>query len=212
MACQARLVDWENTRIRLGASWVCFARLCDGKARKNENLCEACIYRVSKGCPFTQSRMIHGLLAEEPPKDSLVYGSKGYWKLAEEEGCEPDSEWLAAAKEAQMRAEEACVSKAWVVQRPASISEEMGRKKKVEASASAPASGKGTILQSFPRVRKVYDESEKAPETFHADTCSIRKEERDGRAVWVSAAGHVFDCDSTGEPGDFIRREGPVSK
>jgi hypothetical protein len=154
--------------------------------------------------------MIHGLLAEEPPKDSLVYGSKGYWKLAEEEGCEPDSEWLVAAKEAQMRGEEACVSKAWVVQRPASMSEEMGMKKKVVVEPAPSA--KGTILQTFPRVRKVYDESEKAPETFHADTCSIRKEERDGRAVWVSAAGHVFDCDSTGEPGEFIRREEPVSK
>jgi hypothetical protein len=214
MTCQARLTDWENTRIKLGSSWVSFARLCEGKARKNENLCEACIYRVSKGCPFTQSRMIHGLLAEEPPKDSLVYGSKGYWKLAEEEGCEPDSEWLEAAKEAQMRGEEACVSKAWTVQRPASISEEMGRKKKVvaPAPAPAPAPAKGTILQSFPRVRKIYDESEKAPETFHADKCKIWKEERDGRAVWVSAAGHVFDCDSTGEPGEFIRREEPVSK
>lgn len=210
MACQARLVDWENTRIRLGASWVCFARLCEGKARKNENLCDACIYRVSKGCPFTQSRMIHGLLAEEPPKDSLVYGSKGYWKLAEEEGCEPDSEWLVAAKEAQMRGEEACVSKAWVVQRPASMSEEMGRKKKVVEPPCA--SSKGTIIQSFPRVRKFYDESEKDPETFHADKCGIWKEERDGRAVWVSAAGHVFDCDSTGKPGEFIRREEPVSK
>jgi hypothetical protein len=113
-----------------------------------------------------------------------------------------------AAKEAQMRGEEACVSKAWVVQRPASISEEMGRKKKVVA----PPSDKGTILQSFPRVRKVYDESEKAPETLHADKCSIWKEERDGRAVWVSAAGHVFDCDSTGEPGEFIRREERMSK
>jgi len=212
MTCQARLTDWENTRIRLGASWVSFTRLCEGKARKNENLCEACIYRVSKGCPFTQSRMIHGLLAEEPPKDSLVYGSKGYWKLVEEEGSEPDSEWLEAAKEAQMRGEEACVSKAWVVQRPASISEEMGRKKKVTAPAPPPASDKGTILQSFPRVRKVYDESEKAPETFHADKCSIWKEERDGRAVWVSAAGHVFDCDSTGEPGEFIHREERMSK
>jgi len=180
-----------------------------GKARKDENLCEKCSYRVSKGCPFTQSRMIHGLFAEEPPKDSLIYGSKAYWKLAEEEGCEPDSEWLAQAKEAHASAERACVSKAWSVQRPASMkeAEDMGRKKKV-----VEASDKGTILQTFPKIRTIYEESDKVPEKFPLDKCSIRKEERDGRAVWVSAAGHVFDCDSTGQPGEFICREVVPSK
>jgi len=211
MACQARVTDWENTRIKLGSSWVSFGRLCEGKARKDENLCEKCSYRVSKGCPFTQSRMIHGLLTEEPPKDSLIYGSKAYWKLAEEEGCEPDSEWLEAAKEAQARAERACVSKAWSVQRPASMSKEMGRKKKV-VDPPASASDKGTILQTFPKIRTIYEESDKAPEKLPLDKCSIKKEERDGRAVWVSAAGHVFDCDSTGQPGEFICREVVPSK
>lgn len=209
MTCQARLTDWENTRIKLASSWVSFGMLCEGKPRKDENLCDKCSYRVSKGGPFTQSRMIHGLLAEEPPKDSLIYGSKAYWKLAEEEGCEPDAEWLAEAKDAQARAETACISKAWTVQRPACMreAEEMGRKKKV---AEAPA--KGTILQSFPKIQTIYEESDKVPEKLPLDKCSIRKEERDGRVVWLSAAGHVFDCDSTGQPGEFIRREQPVSK
>jgi hypothetical protein len=130
--------------------------------------------------------------------------------LVEEEGCEPHAEWLAEAKEAQARGEGACISKAWVVQRPASMKEEMGRKKKVvEASAS---SAKGTILQSFPKIQTIYQESEKAPEKLPLDKCSIKKEERDGRSVWVSAAGHVFDCDSTGQPGEFICREEVASK
>lgn len=210
MTCQARLTHWENTRIKLGSSWVSFGRLCEGKPRKNENLCDKCSYRVSKGCPFTQSRMIHGLLAEEPPKDSLVYGSKAYWKLAEEEGGEPDLEWLAEAKDAQARAERACISKAWTVQRPACMKEEMGRKKKVVEPP--PSSAKGTIMQVFPKIQTVYEESDKVPEKLPLDKCSIRKEERDGRAVWVSAAGHVFDCDSTGQPGEFICREEVASK
>lgn len=210
MTCQARLTDWERTRIKLGSSCVSFVRLCEGKPRKDENLCDKCSYRVSKGCPFTQSRMIHGLLAEEPPKDSLIYGSKTYWKLAEEEGCEPDAEWLAEAKEAQARAERTCISKAWTVQRPACMKEEMGRKKKVVEAPTSSA--KGTIMQVFPKIQTIYEESDKVPEKLPLDKCSIRKEERDGRAVWVSAAGHVFDCDSTGQPGEFICREEIASK
>jgi hypothetical protein len=89
------------------------------------------------------------------------------------------------------------------------MSEEMGRKKKV---AVPPASDKGTILQAFPKIRTIYEESDKVPEKLPLDKCSIRKEVRGGREVWVSAVGHVFDCDSTGQPGEFICREEVASK
>jgi hypothetical protein len=151
-----------------------------------------------KGCPDTQSRMLHGLLTEEPPKDSLVYGSRAYWELVKSDI--PDKGWLIEACKAQEQAEERCGRQGlvpWMVQRPDGMSEEM--KKKVVVPVQ-----KGSLLEKFPKIRTMYEESEKAPEKVEIDACSIRKEVYDDISVWISAEGHVFDCDTTGEPGEFM--------
>ena len=202
--CLARLTDWEKTRIELGSGYVSISRPCKNPARKDESLCEECCLRVSKGCCETQSRMLHGLLTEEPPKCSLIYGSASYW-AATASGSSLHSDWLEAAVNGQKECEAHC-SKAgqvpWLVQRPAAINGEMP-KAKPKGKVIVPIQ-KGTILSVFPPIRTVYEESEKAPEKVETDTCTIRKEELGDIFIWISEKGHVFDCDTTGEPGEFM--------
>jgi hypothetical protein len=213
-SCLARLTDWEKTRILVGPSHVSFARLCKNPVRNDESLCEECSMRGLQGCIYTQSRMIHGLLTQEPPKDSLIYGSKGFWKLVKEYGMpglaeaeaeeEAEDSWLAAAIAAQEEGERRCFARGldpWLVQRPAHMSEEMV--KKVVPKVAAPGA-KGTILAVFPQIRTMYEESDKPPEKLETDTCKIHKEVFGDIPVWISESGHVFDCDTTGEPGEFM--------
>jgi len=214
LPCLARLTDWEKTRIELGPGYVSISRTCKNPARKDESLCEECCLRVSKGCCEAQSRMMHGLLTEEPPASSLVYGSASYWTASASAplgagASSLHSDWLEAAVNGQKECEAHC-SKAgqvpWLVQRPAAINGEMPKAKakaKAKNKVIVPIQ-KGTILSVFPPIRTVYEESEKAPEKVETDSCTIRKEELGDTFIWLSEKGHVFDCDTTGEPGEFM--------
>jgi len=195
MACLARLTNWEHSRIELGDSYVTVAKLCKNTAQDDSRLCEQC-----SGRGGDQSRMLHGLLTEAPPRDSLVYGGSAYWGLAEKYG-EPCEEWLAFARSAQKEVEEYCVSAGldpWLVQRPLGIPVEMGKK-----VVSKPVV-KGSLLEKFPVIRKMYEESDKPPEKLPTDTSKITKEAFGNIQVWISSEGHVFEIDTTGEPGEFM--------
>ena len=213
--CFARLTEWEKSKVELGPWYVSMPRLCRNPARKDESLCEQCSLRVSKGDLNTQTRMIHGLLTEPPPPSSYVYGSTKFWEMVVKGGCGPCEEWLEAAERVQAEAEEFCSAAGrlpWKVQRPADILEEMvkssGAKTKVVAAAApaqtAPPTKRGTLLEKFAPIRKIYEESDKPPEKLETDTCAIKKEVYGDIEVWVSAEGHMFDCDTTGEPGEFL--------
>ena len=203
--CIARLTDWEKSRVLIGPSYVSFARLCGNPARKDERLCEECCLRDIRGNSETQSRMLHGLLTSEPPKDSMIYGSGAFWKLVQEYE-EPPEDWLEAAHKAHATGENLCRSLSlcpWLVQRPSPPSDKMVKAKAIEKE-KVKVTPKGTILAAFPHIRTTYEESEKAPEKLETDTCTIKKEVYGDITVWISAAGHMFDCDTTGEPGEFM--------
>jgi hypothetical protein len=196
-------------------------RVCKGKPEDGEILCEECKRRPMGG--KYQSRMFHGLLTEPPCADSGVYGSDQYWlrldRLGERAAVPP--EWLESAEAAQAAAEQWCAETGrdpWKVQRPSSKElEDMKRAKKVSA-AVAPAStqsgstGKkpvaGTLLASFVPIKVQYEESEKAPVKLPTDTMKIWKVELDAGPVWQTESGLVFDCDTTGEPGELLGRMG----
>ena len=132
-----------------------------------------------------------------------------------------DSGWLDAAEEAQEAAALRCSSfnlKAWQVQRPGVKGLiDMRVKKQLKDKAAAAAriekvaekSIKGTLLSNFVvPIRANYEESEKVPEKLPVDTSIIKKEEMEGREVWVAENGMVFNlCKMTGEPAGLLGRK-----
>jgi len=147
---------------------------------------------------------------DEPQADSQVYGSSWFWKTVAVNG-PADPEWLADAVSAQTAAEGLCESLGldpWRVQRPgARVMAEM-RVKKVTVKPSEIVDKKlikGTLLEKFSPIKVIYQESSKPPVKMPTDTISIWKETDDeGKEVWRTECGLVFDCDSTGQPGELI--------
>jgi hypothetical protein len=183
------------------------------------NLCEGCKRRTSAG--KTQSSMIHGLLTEEIPEYSHIFGSRWYWEKVRKSG-EPPADWIAAALEAQAAAEAWCAGAGvvgWRVQRPSdSDVEEMVRKKSAAVQkkksdgrtagagattlrvAAAAETVKGTLLASFAVIDKQFAETAEEPLAARAFEASMWKEERDGVEVWVFENGAVFSVGATGRP------------
>lgn len=225
LRCLARLTQWEKTKGNHGESTTTSShvKLCK-VAPVSGNLCEGCKRRTSAG--KTQSSMIHGLLTEEIPEYSHIYGSAWYWEKTRKFG-EPSADWVVAAEEAQAAAEAWCADAglaAWRVQRPSdSDVEEMVRKKSAAvqkkkadgrvattlrdgrtAGAATlreePATIKGTLLASFPVIDKQFVETAEEPLAARAFEASMWKEERDGAEVWVFENGAVFSVGATGRP------------
>jgi hypothetical protein len=184
------------------------------------NLCEGCKRRTSAG--KTQSSMIHGLLTEEIPEYSHIFGSRWYWEKVRKSG-EPPADWIAAALEAQAAAEAWCAGAGvvgWRVQRPSdSDVQEMihkksaaVQKKKSEGRTAGAGAGatlrvaaaaetvKGTLLASFPVIDKQFAETAEEPLATRAFEASMWKEERNGVEVWVFENGAVFSVGATGRP------------
>ena len=190
MRCLARLTDWRKTKTRIGDRSVSIVKLCERDVDEGEILCKHCLERPPDG--NNQSRMIHGLLTEPPSKESRVYGSEWYLDTVAKYG-EPDPEWLALAVNAQKKAE--AVKGSWIqVQRLSADIDEMPLPKNI----------KGTLLEKFAPIKVIYEESKKKPDTIMTDSCSIRKSVVDGMDIWISENGLVFDCDTTGDPGEYI--------
>ena len=164
--------------------------------------------------------MIHGLLTEEIPEYSHIFGSAWYWEKTRKFG-EPPADWVAAAEEAQVAAEDWCAGAGvigWRVQRLSdSAVEEMVRKKsaavqKKKADGRAATTlrdgrvtavtetVKGTLLASFPVIDKQFAETAEEPLAARAFEASMWKEERDGVEVWVFENGAVFSVGATGRP------------
>ena len=159
--------------------------------------------------------MIHGLLTEEIPEYSHIYGSAWYWEKSRKFG-EPPADWVAAAEEAQAAAEAWCSGVGyvpWRVQRPSdSAVEEMVNKKSAavqkkkadgrsgrSAGAVEPAI-KGTLLASFPVIENHFQETNEDPLVGRAFEASMWKETREGVEVWVFENGAVFSVGATGRP------------
>ena len=212
LRCLARLTQWEKTKGKHGTSSITSShvKLCN-IVPVSGILCEGCKRRTSAG--KTQSSMIHGLLTEEIPEYSYVFGSCRYWEKVRKNGA-PPSDWVAAALEAQAAAEAWCAGAGvvgWKVQRPSdSAVEEMVRKKsaavqkkKADGGAARAADTttiKGTLLASFPVIDKQFAETAEEPLAARAFEASMWKEERDGVEVWVFENGAVFSVGATGRP------------
>ena len=212
MACLARLTNWEKTNSPIGTSnkRASIVRLCKNIPQKG-NLCEECLKRPTDG--KYQSRMMHGLLTERIPDHSHIYGSMWYWERVFKHG-DPSSEWLIKAEKAQKEGEN--VKGGFVVQRPSVKEMEMRKTKKASVVPAATATAttatattatatatKGTLFEKFAPIKVLYQESDKDPEMMSTDTCTIKKVVVRGVECWV-ADMLVFDCDTTGEPGEYI--------
>ena len=212
--CLARLTNWEKSYGQLGpAARASMVRVCKKTPLAGELLCEECKRRPEGG--KYQSRMLHGLLTDPPPPDSCIYGGSLYWLRMQKLGdrADPDPDWLEAASAAQAAAEAWCTEagyKPWKVQRPSTYElEEMKRTKKSAATAAAaPPTGtvKGTLLKAFAPIKVLYEESDKTPVKLPVDSMKITKVELDAGPVWQTENGLVFDCDTTGEPGELLGR------
>jgi len=224
--CLARLTSWERTNCAIGASnkRASIVKICRNIPEKGYSICQNCSERPNDG--KYQTRMLHGRLTEEPCEASHIYGSSWYWQQVAMYGETEDKDWIAEALKAQKEAEEFCgsidpagVTKAWKVQRPGQKElVEMQKRKKKENKEVAAArvaavkekdsekdkAKKGTLLESFPLIRVMFQESEKTPQKLPTDSCPIWKDVKEGVDVWVSESGYIFACDSTGGVGEFL--------
>jgi uncharacterized protein YlaI len=212
--CLARLTSWGKYTCTIGESYkhASIVKICRNIPEKGKNLCQECEERPIEG--KYQSRICHGLLTDPPCDASHIYGSEWYWQQVAMYGDPEDKDWILKAQKAQTEAEEFCVPlKAWKVQRPSAIElKEIQMKKKEQNKAVAAASAKtrlekkGTLLEKFAPIRVMYEESSKVPEKMPTDTCRLWKDVIGGVDVWVSEAGHVFDCDTTGQASELLGR------
>ena len=228
--CLARLTSWDKTNCAIGTSnkRASIVKVCKNVPEKGQSLCQECAERPTES--KYQTRMIHGVLTDAPCEGSHIYGSSWYWQQVAMYGETDDTDWIAGALKAQKEAEEFCGStdpEAWKVQRPdqKELVEMQKRKKKenkevaaarvaaVKEKDSEKGKGKdkdkdkakkGTLLESFPLIRVMYQESEKTPEKLATDSCPIWKDVKEGVDVWVSESGYIFACDSTGGVGELI--------
>lgn len=207
--CLARLTDVDRTSAIIGCSSKITSQvmLCKNIAEEG-NLCEECMSRPSSS--------VHGLITEPIPDTSRIYGGKLYWTRVSQYG-NPSLHWIVQAEAAQKKVES--IQGAWKVQRPSPDEiEEMAKilkpkpkaKAKVAVAPAAPAAqavdkkSQKTLLSSFTPIKVLYEESEKAPEQLPTDSYTIQKSVLEGVSVWITEAGHVFECDSIGEPGKFL--------
>lgn len=205
MKCLARLTSWETTNSPIGESnkRSSSIKLCKNTPQKGI-LCEECSNRPTSG--KYQTRMLHGLLTEPPPSDSHVYGSTWYWQRVSKYGDPIDTSWISSAKEAQRLGEERCAlagCSGWKIKRPDTIELEKMKHKKVSYTLKE---SKGTLLESFAPVKVMYEESDKVPEKLPTDTVRITKKCVGDIYMWITESGMVFDCDSLGEPGEYMGR------
>ena len=217
--CLARLTKWNKTTSCL-ANCMTAARvvLCKNVPKDPESaLCDVCLARPLDG--KYQDRILHGLLTEPIPEISRIYGGPWYWDQIEKhfpDGEPDDKQWLAAAVEAQRVAEEFCGPGAWKVQRPNArviqMRKSMASAKRANAKVKAKILVKekekviGTVLANFSPIKVIYEESIAEPVKLPTDSMKIRKESYGDITVWITEDGMVFDCDTTGEPGELIAR------
>ena len=204
MKCLARLTSWETTNSPIGESnkRASIIKLCKNTPQKGI-LCEECLNRPTGG--KYQTRMLHGVLTEAPPEDSHVYGSNWYWQRVSKHGDPFDKTWISSAKESQRQGEELCASvgrSGWKIKQPDAIELEEMKQKKV----SPVPKERVTLLDSFAPVKVKYEESAKLPETLPTDRVSISKKCIGSIDMWITESGMVFDCDSLGEPGEYMGR------
>lgn len=216
-ACLARLTSWETTKCKIGSSntTASMLKLCKGVPGEDENLCEECKERPIGG--KYQTKMFHGLLTEEIPYESHIYGSPWYWEKVAKFGDPEDEEWL---EEAQRRQEEIenVLDDAWKVQRPSEedleeMVEEVKTKQKKQAvnrlrgikkQEEKPLSKAGTILKTFIPIKNKYEESNKPPKKLQTDSIDIRKEQIGEQWVWITETELVFDVESNGDIGQLL--------
>lgn len=218
--CLARLTKWNKTSCRLAPCMTaCRVVVCKNVPKDAEGtLCEECLARPLDG--KYQDRMIHGLLTEPIPESSRIYGGPWYWSQIQKHGEPSNQEWLSAAMESQRIAEEFCGPGAWKVQRLSEKEIEMRKRMAVSKKQNTrltkiPLTKEkvaGTVLAAFSPIKVLYEEAPEEPVKMETDTLIIRKEKFGNGPndpdleVWITANGLVFDCDTTGEPGELIAR------
>lgn len=192
--CLARLTDFWNTRTRIGnsKSFASIPYLCPNEAVKGEDLCESCSARPTESRYKDgkyHGRNIHGLVTEDIPEDSHIYGSKWYEEMVEKFG-HPDDIWLEQAVEADELVKD-FARKILVMK---------GRSKN-KLPEVVPEAAK--ITNKFQPITQVYQESEKQPEKLPTDSMKAKKEEIKGELCWVTEMGHVFGIEKDGGLGIY---------
>ena len=212
MPCLARLTNWDKTSFRIDSCFtVCHVVLCKNKVSDDSVLCAECMKRPTESKYHT--RMIHGLLTEQIPMNSSIYGGHVYWakmKKFEDAGKVLTAEakaWIEVASAAQDAAE---AIGGCEVQRNSKYADKMAKAIKARAVAlKAKAAEANTLVQKeipksiFTAVEAKFSESDKAPVKMHTDSMAIKLEVIDGVSVWVAENGMRFE-DVKGEIGELI--------
>lgn len=185
------------------------------------------LQKVRKEAPepiHPQTLLYHGLLTEAQPSWSLIYKGPGYLAVCKETRNMPCDLWLRAAEKAHKEAEARCVALGKVLWRPSDEKknqvkgvsnpvskeeskveeeeeEEMPPRKKAPAALAAPQ--KNTLLKSFPKIKKQYEEKKDTPTKLPTDFQEIWKEECDGQMYWFSDSGWIFSVEEDDEPGEI---------
>ena len=188
--CQARLTDFWKTRVRIGSSksFASIAYLCENEAVPGEDLCESCMNRPTESRYKDgkyHGRNVHGLVTEEIPEDSHIYGSAWYEDMVEKFG-HPDDVWLEQAIEADELVKD-FASKILVMK-------SRGGKNKIPQVVPEAAK----ITNKFTPITQIYQESDKQPEKLQTDSMKAKKETINGEVCWVTEMGHIFAVEKDG--------------
>jgi len=156
----------------------------------------------------------HGLITEEIPAKSHIYGSAWYLAKVAKYG-EPPLEWLNEAR-AAVQEEAALVARLAAPAAPAApppapaqsdgatTVEMKAPVTKLKRKSKKDLSTKGTLLTSFAPIKVLYEESETAPVRVNTDSMNIKKAIIDHAEVWVTDDGFVYDTNSKGKWGKLI--------
>lgn len=161
-----------------------------------------------------QTLLLHGTLTEPAPASCLIYGTPGYLAVlgSAKTSEQPSERWIKKAQQAEQEAEGRCKAAGkvfWKASVPISkAAEEEGEEdgmppRKKGSKAEELPQQKNTILKSFPKITKHYQESADPPKKLPTDSQEIWKEECEGQMYWFSESGWIFSVEDDGEPGEI---------
>ena len=173
--------------------------------------------RQYRGLPVSgkaQSRVRHGLITEEIPAKSHIYGSAWYLAKVAKHG-EPPLEWLTQARAAHAEVAAAAAATAGAVETAGAVGvvdaiaavapiQSTGATNIEMAKPKKPKTSEKETITSFATIKVLYEESETAPVCLNTDSMKIKKEVHGETDVWVTDDGMVYNTNSKGRWGELI--------
>jgi len=87
------------------------------------------------------------------------------------------------------------------------VKEEEAEMPKAKPLPKEPVPFEKSVMKNFPVIKKMFQESEKQPDTLETDSEKIWKEVIEGKERWVCDSGFVFEVAPDGDVGQFIGKK-----